>query len=168
MTKTIIFCAAIAAFAGTALASERRQLDSHEHGVTSLNITLEEGVMLLEMEAPAMNIVGFEYTPSTDEEKKSVADALTKLENGADLFKPNTQAECTLVSSTAEHLVEDGHEDDHGDGHHSDHDDHDEHDDDHSDHKEATHAEFRESTVSIAHNRTNSGKCRFSSLPRFR
>ncbi len=118
-------------------ADERRQLDSHEHGVTIVNIAQENGVLELELEAPAMNVVGFEYAPTNADQKQAVNDALALMKTADKMFALNPEAECSLESATAEHIVEDGH-DVHGDEHETDHDDH---DDEHAD-KESGHAEF--------------------------
>ncbi|MGI9289984.1 MAG: DUF2796 domain-containing protein [Gammaproteobacteria bacterium] len=155
-TTSLITCGAITLLASTtallnpALASEKRQLDSHEHGVTLLNIALENSELFLEVEAPAMNIVGFEYAPSTTEQQQSVADALKLLEAGDRMFQPNGSAKCSLVSADAQHIVDDeheGHDENHDDAHDEHHDEHHEEDGLHDDHKEhgseAAHAEFR-------------------------
>ena len=117
---------------GAAMAEERRQLDSHEHGVTTLNIALEEGLLVMELEGPAMNFVGFEHDPRTDEQKAAIADAIAILRDGATLFELTTAAECSLRETDAEHDTDDDHSD-HDE--HADHDDHDDHED-HSDHDE--------------------------------
>lgn len=42
---------------------EHRQLESHEHGVGLLNVAQENKTLGIEFISPAMNIVGFEYSP---------------------------------------------------------------------------------------------------------
>ena len=119
--------------AGTATATERRQMGSHEHGVTILNVAAEDGAVLLELEGPAMNFVGFEHPPRTDEQKQAIADTVAALRAGDSLFTLSPAAGCTLVSASSEHTGDAAH-DDHDD--HGDHDDHDQHD------NESSHSEF--------------------------
>lgn len=128
---------------GTVAANERRQLDSHEHGVTILNIAVENDVMVLELEGPGMNFVGFEHPPETPEQKTAVSEAVQFLENGTQLFQISAAAECKQVEAVSQHVMET--EDAETDDHHSDHhddpaDDSDGHNDDHA--KEALHSEF--------------------------
>ena len=142
-TTTIMASVAMAA-------SEQRQLDSHEHGVTLLNMAIENNVIVMELEGPAMNFVGFEYEAQTDEQKAAVMKTLDTLSDADLLFQFNSEADCVLVNARSARLSEaddeDGHEDDHEahedehDGHDDDHDSHDEHKDEVA---EASHSEFR-------------------------
>ena len=50
-------------------AGEKRQLDSHQHGVSTLKIALEGQNMQLELESPANDIVGFEHAPENNKQK---------------------------------------------------------------------------------------------------
>ena len=132
---------------------DRRQFDSHEHGVTTLNIALDEGELVAELEGPGMNFVGFEYPPRTVEQKNAVAAALAELSSATGVLTINAAAECSLTARNAEHITDDdhddAHDDDHDDEHHDDHDDapdddhDDEHHDDHADEGEGSrHSEF--------------------------
>jgi len=116
---------------------DRRQFDSHEHGVTTLNIALDEGELVAELEGPGMNFVGFEYPPRTVEQKNAVAAALAELSSATGVLTINAAAECSLTARNAEHITDD----DHDDAHDDDHDD--EHHDDHADEGEGSrHSEF--------------------------
>ena len=42
---------------------EKRQLDSHEHGVSTLKIAIEGKELNMELESPANDIIGFEHAP---------------------------------------------------------------------------------------------------------
>ena len=130
----LLFVAAAISQTVTAADTERRQLDAHEHGVTILNIALEEGVLIAELEGPAMNFIGFEHPPRTPEQQQAVADTLDTLRGANQLLVASPAAECDLVEAEAEHITEASHDDHdkHHDEHHSDHDDgHDDHDGDH-------------------------------------
>jgi Protein of unknown function (DUF2796) len=130
-----------------AAADDTRQLDAHVHGESKLSIALEAGNVSMVLEAPAADIVGFEYEPSTDEQKAAVENAKAVLANPLDLFVLPDKAGCTVTSVSVEHLFEEHeHEDDahhEEDGHDADHDA--EHNEDHEDHEEGTHSEFRAS-----------------------
>ena len=113
--RCLLLTTASIAFASAQASDERRQLGSHEHGVTVLNIALEDTALVIEMEAPAMNIVGFEHPPGTDEQKRAIADALATLQ-GDTLFAISAGAGCQLESVEAKHIIEDA------DNAHDDHD----------------------------------------------
>ena len=112
-------------------ADERRAHGVHEHGAATLNAALDGGELYLELSSPAMNLVGFEYVPSSDEDLATVARAVATLEDGARLFGPSAGAECALAAAEVE-LPEDWrgrglpdpkakhHQEahDHGDAHH--------------------------------------------------
>lgn len=123
--------------------SERRQLDAHEHGVTAVNIALDGNTLMIEMEGPAMNFVGFEHTPETAEQKQAIADTLQTLNNDRSLFGFDSAADCVLAEADIIHIIDDDH--DHDEEHDKDHDHHDDdHDGDEHAHDagKATHSEF--------------------------
>ena len=130
---SVCLASLITVFVTSAQASERRQLDAHVHGVTTLNIVQEDEALMLEITAPAMNIVGFEHAPSTDEHQEAISNALAALESGDELFGINEDAECSFNSAKASHVMDDGHDEDH-------HHDKDHHEDE--DHGAGGHAEF--------------------------
>ncbi|MEO0854891.1 MAG: DUF2796 domain-containing protein [Cyanobacteria bacterium J06648_11] len=116
---------------------ERRQLDSHVHGITNLNVALEGNTLAIEMESPAANIVGFEHRPETAEQEQAIADALEQLEAGDLAFVLPDAAGCALLEADARTSFEEDDHGDHGDDKHAEHDDehgHDEHDDEHAEH----------------------------------
>ena len=125
---------------------ERRQMDAHEHGITALNIALDGDTLLMELEGPAMNFVGFEHPPETAEQKRAIEAALKTLNGDPQLFVFSDGAGCSLSQAGIRHILDDDDHDDHDDHHDSDdHDDHDDHHDSdgHDDHKKgARHSEF--------------------------
>lgn len=149
----------------SASAQEKRSLDAHEHGTAIMNLAQEGSTVQVELESPAMNIVGFEHAPKDDADQKAIDDAIVMLEDGAMVMSFPEAAACTLAKAEAglirdehEEHGDDDHHDDHekeGDDHHDDHDkeeghEHkDEHKDDHDDHadhdedEEGGHSEFR-------------------------
>ncbi|WP_194791075.1 DUF2796 domain-containing protein [Pseudomonas sp. UFMG81] len=69
-------------------------LGAHEHGVAKLNVVLDGNTLELELDSPAMNIVGFEHAASTDADKAKVAAARQQLEQPLQLFGLAQAAGC--------------------------------------------------------------------------
>ena len=85
------------------------QHGTHEHGAASLNVALDGPDLVLEFISPAINIVGFEYAPSTDEQKELVEAAVIQLGDGEALFELNARAKCQLTNTEVEsELAEEG------------------------------------------------------------
>ncbi|CAG8868304.1 hypothetical protein PS627_02958 [Pseudomonas fluorescens] len=76
-------------------------LGAHEHGVASLNVALDGNTLELELDTPAMNLVGFEHAASTDADKAKVAVVRQQLEQPLKLFGLAKDAGC---SQSAEDL----------------------------------------------------------------
>ena len=82
--------------------------EAHTHGEGVLNIAIDSEGALIEVAVPADDLVGFEYTPSSQQEKNAVVDALEAL--GAEgLFTFNAEAGCVRSSVHAAFEVEDDH-----------------------------------------------------------
>ena len=75
---------------------EHGSLAPHEHGVASLNVALDGQTLELDLDGPAMNLVGFEHLASTDADKAKVAAARTQLTNPLVLFSVPKAAGCTV------------------------------------------------------------------------
>lgn len=105
-------------------------LAGHEHGVVRINIALEAQQLEMELQSPAMNIVGFEYQPSSAADQQALVAAEKALKNEHLLFKLTADAHCVLSAVTlnndlAKHMDETAHttaaDSKHGDAHaHSD------------------------------------------------
>ena len=136
------------------VAQESRGADAHEHGVGSLNIAVDGDTVVMELNAPGADIVGFEYAAESDADREAIGNALAILVRPQELFALPEGAGCTVTRSFAELVGGDIHE--HGeyasDSEH-DHDaehDHDEehehagqdHDDEPAPDDEDRHAEF--------------------------
>ena len=115
--------------------SETRSADSHTHGGASLAIVLEGSQLIVELDSPLYNVLGFEHAAETAAQKAAVLKAETILSNGAGLFEFNNEAACSAIS---DHIEVDLDFDDHDEeGHHDDHDDHDDEEaDEHESHKD--------------------------------
>ena len=65
---------------------EHASLGAHEHGVGSLDVALDGQTLELDLDGPAMNLVGFEHIATTDADKAKVAAAQAQLGNPLVLF----------------------------------------------------------------------------------
>lgn len=131
---TLLSFVACVSLAATAAQSEdeHRELGAHVHGHGTLNIAVEGNRVAMELEAPGMDIVGFEHEANSDEQKAAVEKAKAELAKPLELFKVPAAAGCKVSEAKVVHESE--HE-------HADHDDHEEHaktegDDDHDDHED--------------------------------
>lgn len=61
-------------------------LGAHEHGVASLNVALDGQTLELQLESPAMNLVGFEHAAQSAADQAKVAAAKRELEQPISLF----------------------------------------------------------------------------------
>ncbi|MBH9317410.1 DUF2796 domain-containing protein [Pseudomonas aeruginosa] len=104
-------------------------LGKHEHGVAQLNVALDGKTLELELDSPAMNLVGFEHAASTDADKAAVAKARAQLEKPLALFALPVTAGCSVASQELRsplfgdkapahaHKEKAGHEHEHEHGH---------------------------------------------------
>ena len=107
---------------------EHGSLGAHEHGVGRLNAALDGKTLELELESPAMNLVGFEHVATSDADKAKVVAARTQLENPLALFNLPKAAGCVVASQELESPLfgdkpdaDDDHDEDAKDEHHHDH-----------------------------------------------
>ncbi|MDU9404077.1 DUF2796 domain-containing protein [Pseudomonas sp. zfem004] len=98
-------------------------LAAHEHGVAKLNVVLDGNTLELELDSPAMNLVGFEHAASTDADKAKVAAARQQLEQPLKLFGLAQAAGCTDEAQELESPLfgDAAHADDDGDAHEHEH-----------------------------------------------
>ncbi|MET1078972.1 MAG: DUF2796 domain-containing protein [Pseudomonas sp.] len=111
-------------------------LEAHEHGVARLNAVLDGTTLELELESPAINLVGFEHVAHSDADKAKVSAARALLAQPLTLFALAEAATCTVTrqdlesplfgdsahdeAQTAEHKEHEQHEDNEKhEGHHS-------------------------------------------------
>jgi hypothetical protein len=72
------------------------------HGQVTLNLALENDLLSVEMEAPAINVVGFERAPRDAAEEKVVRDAAAWLGAGRALLGVPAAAGCRRVDATVD------------------------------------------------------------------
>lgn len=105
---------------------EHGSLGAHVHGVARLDVALDGRTLELELDTPAMNIVGFEHAATSDADKATLAQARETLLKPHGLFSLPEAAGCTASKQTLESPLFGDKLDDHDDG------DADEHEHEHS------------------------------------
>ncbi|SFP18741.1 DUF2796 domain-containing protein [Pseudomonas borbori] len=102
--------------------AEHGSLDAHEHGAARLNVVLDGQALELELESPAMNLVGFEHAATSDADKAKVAAARSQLQGPQALFGLGAGA-CTLSETELESALfeDDEHEEHHNHDEDSEH-----------------------------------------------
>ena len=89
--------AAFAAFIALSLAALAQPATrAHVHGQIKLDVVVDGPTVVIEMESPLDNFVGFERAPKTDAEKKAAEDALAQLRAAGLLFKIDPVGNCKL------------------------------------------------------------------------
>jgi Protein of unknown function (DUF2796) len=78
---------------------EFEQHAAHEHGKVMINVALEEKQLVIELDAPAVNVVGFEHEPRTDAERTAVRTVSDVLKSGKGLFGLPKDALCLFQGS---------------------------------------------------------------------
>jgi hypothetical protein len=69
---------------------------AHVHGQIRLDVVVEGPSIVIEMEAPLDNFLGFERAPRTDTEKQAAQATLAQLRAADTLFKIDPAANCKL------------------------------------------------------------------------
>ncbi|MFC5705912.1 DUF2796 domain-containing protein [Aeromonas eucrenophila] len=105
---------------------------AHEHGHGHLNLVLDGNQLMIELQAPAADLVGFEHAAKTDAEKAQFAKAMTQLKQPDALFRLDPAAGCTLTQQEINAAKEEHDHDHDHDKADADHDEH-HHEDGHAD-----------------------------------
>ena len=107
------------AVAGTTepAAAQQRELGAHEHGHGTLNIAIEGSRVTMELEAPGVDIVGFEHKAKSAKDKAAVDKAKKQLAKPLALFKLPAAAGCVVEQAKVELEGEDDHGHAHGHSH---------------------------------------------------
>lgn len=116
-------------------ADTHKDLDSHEHGASMLNIVIENNALFIEFESPWMNLVGFEHEPSTKQQKTLLAHSMSTLELSDTLFLLNSAAECIPAAAVINSSIPETEAEHDDTSHETSHNDHDE-EQDHDSHSE--------------------------------
>lgn len=108
------------------------QHDAHQHGQIEINIVREAAQLFIEVNAPGSDVVGFENTADTDEQRQLLKQALQTLAQPDKLFSLTTAASCKLLTASVTHnFATDSHEAEEAGAHEESdaHEEHEEHQD---------------------------------------
>jgi hypothetical protein len=72
------------------------QARAHVHGQLKLDIAIDGPTVVIEMQSPLDNFVGYEHAPRTEAEKKMADDVVAQLRAADQLFKIDPAANCKL------------------------------------------------------------------------
>lgn len=91
------------------------QRGAHLHGKVVVNVALEGPLLSVELDSPAINVVGFEHAPRTDAEKREVAAVDRWLASGVGVIGISSAAGCVRqqVDYTPPKFDGDDHDHDH-------------------------------------------------------
>ena len=98
-------------------------LDAHVHGEAELNIVFEGPELLIELESPSFNLVGFEHEPKSLDQHKLVENTIESLKDFRRIASTSPEADCKLIDasiSTTMKGLGDGRQEHHEDEHHED------------------------------------------------
>lgn len=100
--KRIWIALALGAAAACVAADEIEHHGVHEHGKVTLNIALDGEMLVISLEAPAVNMVGFEHPPEKPQEREILRKTDAMLKSGRGLFGVPQAATCKLASADVE------------------------------------------------------------------
>ena len=89
--------------------SKKKSLDTHIHGISTLNIVQEGDTLLFEFEMPGNDIVGFEYEAKQESDIEKVKNAINILSDYKNLISPSGSADCKIQSFSANVINEGKH-----------------------------------------------------------
>lgn len=79
-----------------------RQQEAHVHGTTTVDVGLDATVLQVVLDAPAINMLGFEHPPHDGQQSKQVADVLATMRDPAPWLIPASAAACVLTHSSVQ------------------------------------------------------------------
>ncbi|ADU35930.1 DUF2796 domain-containing protein [Variovorax paradoxus] len=78
------------------VSAQAQQQHAHVHGQMKLDVAIDGPTVVIDMESPLDNIVGFERAPKTDADKATVEAAVAQLRAADKLFTIDPAANCKL------------------------------------------------------------------------
>lgn len=79
---------------------------AHQHGVARLDVVLDGQQLVIALESPLANLLGFEHAPRNDRQRAAVKKMEAALQ-AADAFQPDVAAACALTHVSVEHPFKD-------------------------------------------------------------
>ena len=165
-----IFIALVCLFVSFQISAQVRQKDSHEHGAANLMLVIEGDKLQIGIEVPSDSLIGFEYFPKSQSDRRSFNEAIKILSDPSKIFSTPDDAECLLTGLNVSQTLfsgdgENGHGDHDEHGHEEKgfwdslfgHDDHDEHG--HEDHDEHGHEDSEKGEIHSEYRSNYSWNC---------
>ena len=165
-----IFIALVCLFVSFQISAQVRQKDSHEHGAANLMLVIEGDRLQIGIEVPSDSLIGFEYFPKSQSDRRSFNEAIKILSDPSKIFSTPDDAECILTGLNVSQTLfsgdgENGHGDHDEHGHEEKgfwdslfgHDDHDEHG--HEDHDEHGHEDSEKGEIHSEYRSNYSWNC---------
>ena len=165
-----IFIALVCLFVSFQISAQVRQKDSHEHGAANLMLVIEGDRLQIGIEVPSDSLIGFEYFPKSQNDRRSFNEAIKILSDPSKIFSTPDDAECILTGLNVSQTLfsgdgENGHGDHDEHGHEEKgfwdslfgHDDHDEHG--HEDHDEHGHEDSEKGEIHSEYRSNYSWNC---------
>lgn len=94
---------------------EHEEHGAHVHGIAALNLVLDGGELYLELDSPAVNLLGFEHAATTAEDKAKLEQVHDTLTKGEQLFAMDSAAGCSQKKADVTSALAEGSEGGHGD-----------------------------------------------------
>jgi len=89
--------------------SKKKSLDTHIHGISTLNVAQEGNILLFEFEMPGNDIVGFEYEAKQESDIQKVENAIDMLSDYKNMIDVPANANCKEEKSSAKVINEGSH-----------------------------------------------------------
>ena len=164
------FIALVCLFVSFQISAQVRQKDSHEHGAANLMLVIEGDKLQIGIEVPSDSLIGFEYFPKSQSDRRNFNEAIKILSDPSKIFSTPDDAECILTGLNVSQTLfsgdgENGHGDHDEHGHEEKgfwdslfgHDDHDEHG--HEDHDEHGHEDSEKGEIHSEYRSNYSWNC---------
>jgi hypothetical protein len=72
-------------------------LAPHEHGTARLDIALDGQTLAMNLDSPAVNLLGFEHAPASEADRAAIAKARAQLSAALQLFNLPSAAGCSIA-----------------------------------------------------------------------
>lgn len=93
--RIAVSCVLLAGFAVAQAHEDRHEHGAHEHGIGRMDIAVEKNSVDIDLDGPAVNIVGFEHEPGDAKERATLDAAVADLKLGSPLMAFSPAARCT-------------------------------------------------------------------------
>ncbi len=84
--------------------------ESHEHGHATLNVVADGDQFFIELESPAVNLVGFEHEPESDDQQAAIDKSTARLLDYRSLINLPEKAHCQIVDKSANWILDPEHD----------------------------------------------------------